>query len=62
VWMAENQELIAADPLRGTREGSRNALTARNGHHPGETPERERNRATGISCGCLALAGGPQRQ
>jgi len=37
-WMAEKQEVTGRRALRGACGGSRNAFTAGNGHHPGETP------------------------
>ena len=37
-------------------------FTVGNGHHPGETPEGGKDRETGLSHRCLALAGGPKCQ
>jgi hypothetical protein len=44
--------------LRGFDRGSRNTFNVGKGASPGATSERERNRETGDSSGCLALAGG----
>jgi hypothetical protein len=44
--------------LHDHREGSRNAFTVGNGHHPGATPGQANSRETGGSRGRLVPAGG----
>jgi hypothetical protein len=48
VWMQKKLEMNSRRLLRDTHGGSRNTFTVGNGHHPGETPGREKDRETGV--------------
>ena len=58
LWTLRKWEIINRRLLRNARQGDRNTFTVGNGHRPGATSERGRDRETGIFRGCLALADG----